>query len=185
MSVKLVTSHGNITIILHYKECPKTCRNFIELAKHSYYDGVIFHRVVPDFVAQTGDPLGDGTGGESIYGRPFEDEIKGKLSHDKKGVVSMANAGHNSNTSQFFFTLRAISHLDGKYTVFGYVTEDSLSVLDDIAKVKVKDDKPVSPVKIFSAEVLENPWSNETSLPSGCSIPEKPLLDSKKKCSIM
>lgn len=185
MSVQLDTSHGAITIRLYCKETPRTCRNFIELAKHGYYDGVIFHRVVPDFVAQTGDPYGDGRGGESIYGPYFDDEISAKLSHDRKGIVAMANAGRNTNSSQFFFTFKECPHLDGKHTVFGYVTDDSLSVLDDIQIVKCssKNQRPVNPIKIFSAQVLENPWADEP-LPPNSAIPEKPLVQDKKKCVI-
>jgi len=183
MSVKLVTSHGTLNINLYWKETPKTCRNFIELCKHGYYDGVIFHRVIPDFVCQTGDPYGDGRGGESIYGPYFEDEIVAKLSHDSKGIVSMANAGRNTNSSQFFVTFRPVPHLDGKHTVFGAVSEDTQAVLDDIAVVKTKNKKPVVPVKIFTAQVVENPWHNQP-LPAGCNIPEKPLINDKGKCTI-
>lgn len=123
MSVLLNTTFGPIKIELYHREAPKTCRNFIELCKHGYYDGVLFYvcntrkdltywsqRVAKDFMCQTGDPLGDGTGGQSIYGGPFEDEISGKLSHDSPGIVSMANAGRNTNTSQFFITFRAVSN---------------------------------------------------------------------------
>lgn len=183
MSVRLETSHGPIDIRLFTKETPRTCRNFIELAKHGYYDGIIFHRVVPDFVAQTGDPYGDGRGGESIYGPYFDDEISAKLSHDKKGIVSMANAGRNTNSSQFFLTFKDCPHLDGKHTVFGYVTDECLSVLDDIQVVKCKNKKPVEPVKIFTAQVIDNPWADD-ELPAGAVIPEKPLVQEKKKCII-
>ena len=98
-------------------------------------------------------------------------------------VVSMANAGRNTNSSQFFLTFKECPHLDGKHTVFGYVTAEGLGVLDDIQRVKCKDKKPVEPVKIFTAQVLENPWANE-ELPEGTNIPEKPLVQEKKKCVI-
>lgn len=183
MSVKLVTTHGDILLTLYWKETPRTCRNFIELAKAGYYDGVVFHRVIPDFVCQTGDPLGDGRGGESIYGPYFDDEIVAKLSHDRKGVVAMANAGRNTNSSQFFLTFKAVPHLDGKHTVFGQVSEECLSVLDDIALVPCKDKKPIKAVKIFSATVLDNPWQDQP-LPPNTAVPEKPLVTDKGKCSI-
>eukprot|EP00959_Pyramimonas_sp_CCMP1952_P104374 2181443-Pyramimonas_sp.AAC.2 len=93
-------------------------------------------------MAQTGDPFGDGTGGESIYGPTFEDEIVAKLSHDSRGIVAMANAGRNTNSSQFFITFRPCPHLDGKHTVFGRVTE-GMSVVDEIQLVKIdKKKKP-------------------------------------------
>lgn len=186
MSVRLETTYGSIDIVLHIKECPRTCRNFVELTKSGYYDGVLFHRVVPGFVAQSGDPFGDGTGGESIYGLYFDDEIHARLAHDKRGIVSMANCGRNTNSSQFFITFDAASHLDGKHTVFGYITgEHSLLAIRDIETVKThkKTSKPVKDVKIFSASVTNNPWENQ-SLPEGCSIPSKPLIQEKSKCTI-
>lgn len=96
----------------------------------------------------------------------------------------MANAGRNTNSSQFFLTFKECPHLDGKHTVFGYVSaEEGLSVLDDIQRVKCKNKKPLEPVKIFTAQVLENPWAND-ELPEGAAIPEKPLVQDKKKCVI-
>eukprot|EP00976_Prorocentrum_cordatum_P114879 1195913-Prorocentrum_minimum.AAC.16 len=131
-------------------------------------------------MAQTGDPFGDGTGGESIYGPTFEDEIVAKLSHDSRGIVAMANAGRNTNSSQFFITFRPCPHLDGKHTVFGRVTE-GMSVVDEIQLVKIdKKKKPVKPIKIFAANVDHDPWEGE-KLPSGASIPDKPLVKQKSK----
>eukprot|EP00033_Pygsuia_biforma_P002137 GCRY01002372.1.p1 GENE.GCRY01002372.1~~GCRY01002372.1.p1 ORF type:complete len:187 (+),score=13.57 GCRY01002372.1:223-783(+) len=186
MSVTLNTSFGVIQINLFYHECPKTCRNFIELAKSGYYDGLLFHRVVPEFMCQTGDPFGDGTGGESIYGGVFDDEISAKLSHSGPGIVSMANCGvRNTNSSQFFITFRQCPHLDGKHTVFGQVEESCFTVLQDFQTVKTKNKKPIKPVKLFSAEVTFDPFENQP-LPSGASIPEKPLIgDEGKKCLVM
>merc|ERR1719271_1564156 len=126
MSVRFETSMGSLTVNLHVQQTPRTCRNFMELAKHGYYDGCIFHRVVKNFMCQTGDPDPDTqntTGGESIYGQYFDDEVVAALSHDRPGVVSMANAGLNTNSSQFFITFRACEHLDGKHTIFGYVDD--------------------------------------------------------------
>merc|ERR1719414_2108166 len=129
-----------MTVRLHYKRAPVTCRNFLELAKAGYYDGCIIHRVVKGFMCQSGDP--DPTsphshGGESIYGPTFMDEIISTLSHDKTGIVSMANAGLNTNSSQFFITFKACEHLDGKHTIFGFVREDDWPVLKEIEQVKV------------------------------------------------
>lgn len=95
---------GDIFIILFPEECPKTCENFLTHAKNGYYNSVIFHRVIKGFMVQTGDPLGDGTGGESIWGSHFEDEFSANLNHEKPFMVSMANAGPNTNGSQFFIT---------------------------------------------------------------------------------
>ena len=103
--------------------CPKTVENFTVHSKNGYYNGVIFHRVIKGFMIQTGDPFGDGTGGESIWGHDFEDEIHPKLKHDVPFTLSMANAGPNTNGSQFFITTVPLPHLDGKHTVFGRVTK--------------------------------------------------------------
>ena len=91
MAVTLKTSYGDLLITLEWREAPRTARNFMELCKSGYYDGVLFHRVVPGFMCQTGDPLGDGSGGESIYGPTFEDEISARLSHAGLGVVAMVS----------------------------------------------------------------------------------------------
>lgn len=175
MSVELITSHGDITIELYHRECPKTCRNFLELAKSGYYDGLIFHRLVADFMVQTGDPVGNGTGGESIYGATFEDEIVARLSHTRAGTLSMANSGRNSNSSQFFITFKPTPHLDGKHTVFGHVTS-GMNVLEDMQTQKVdKNNRPKKPMKLFSVHVLHDPWEGQP-LPPGSKIPEKPLV---------
>mmetsp|Transcript_19821 Transcript_19821/g.63048 ORF Transcript_19821/g.63048 Transcript_19821/m.63048 type:complete len:209 (-) Transcript_19821:187-813(-) len=170
MSVTLVTSHGDITIDLFHRDTPRTSRNFIELARHGYYDGLLVHRIVQDFIMQAGDPSGDGTGGESIYGRHFNDEILGRLGHGAKGMVGMANSGRNTNGSQFFITFNECSHLDGRHTVFGRVVE-GLDVVDYIQLVKVdKKGKPIKPVKIFTAHVNEDPWEGQP-LPEGARLP--------------
>ncbi|TVU04523.1 hypothetical protein EJB05_47634, partial [Eragrostis curvula] len=98
---------------MYYKHAPKTCRNFVELARRGYYDNVIFHRIIKDFIVQGGEPTGTGRGGESIYGAKFEDEIKPELKHTGAGILSMANAGPNTNGSQFFITLAPCQSLDG------------------------------------------------------------------------
>ncbi|KAF8654001.1 hypothetical protein HU200_062143 [Digitaria exilis] len=127
--VTLETSMGGITFEMYYKHAPKTCRNFVELARRGYYDNVIFHRIIKvssllsfaleDFIVQGGDPTGTGRGGESIYGAKFEDEIKSELKHTGAGILSMANAGPNTNGSQFFITLAPCQSLDGKARHFG------------------------------------------------------------------
>jgi peptidyl-prolyl cis-trans isomerase-like 1 len=108
---------------LYWDEAPKTCRNFAELAKRGYYNRTVFHRLIRDFMVQGGDPTGTGRGGESIYGGKFQDELTPKLKHTGAGILSMANAGPNTNGSQFFITLAPAPHLDGKHTIFGRVSK--------------------------------------------------------------
>jgi len=122
------TDKGTVVIDLFSDKAPKTVNNFVFLAREGFYDGIIFHRVISDFMAQAGDPTGKGTGGP---GYKFEDEFDPGLKHDKKGILSMANAGPNTNGSQFFITHRATPHLDGKHSVFGQVI-DGLQVLMSI-----------------------------------------------------
>jgi peptidyl-prolyl cis-trans isomerase B (cyclophilin B) len=114
------TDAGDIVIDLFADKAPKTVNNFVFLARDGYYDGVTFHRVIRDFMAQGGDPTGTGRGGP---GYRFDDEFDPSLRHDGPGVLSMANAGPGTNGSQFFITFRATPHLDGKHTVFGKVSQ--------------------------------------------------------------
>ncbi|KAI1400652.1 cyclophilin-like domain-containing protein [Hypoxylon fuscum] len=154
-NVALETSMGVITVELYTSHAPRTCTNFATLARRGYYDGVIFHRVIPNFMAQTGDPTGTGRGGASIYGDKFADEIAGDLRHTGAGVLSMANAGQDTNGSQFFLTLAPTPWLDGKHTIFGRV-KTGMSVLKRMGLVKTDaDDRPVEEVRIIRARVLE------------------------------
>ena len=114
------TDKGDIVVELFADKAPATVNNFVFLARDGYYDGVTFHRVIRDFMAQSGDPTGTGRGGP---GYTFADEFDPSLRHDGPGVLSMANAGPGTNGSQFFITHRATPHLDGKHAVFGRVTE--------------------------------------------------------------
>lgn len=132
------TTHGPITVALHAEQAPLTVANFINLAKRGFYDGLSFHRVIPDFMIQGGCPKGTGTGGP---GYKFEDETKNGVKHER-GVLSMANAGPNTNGSQFFITHVATPWLDGKHTVFGKVTA-GMEVVD-----KVKQGDAIKSVKI-------------------------------------
>ncbi|XVE79289.1 hypothetical protein DITRI_Ditri14bG0045900 [Diplodiscus trichospermus] len=122
-NVVLHTTMGDIHIRLYPEECPKTVENLTTHCRNGYYDNLIFHRVIKGFMIQTGDPLGDGTGGQSIWGREFEDEFHKSLRHDRPFTVSMANAGPNTNGSQFFITTVATPWLDNKHTVFGRVVK--------------------------------------------------------------
>jgi peptidyl-prolyl cis-trans isomerase B (cyclophilin B) len=114
------TNRGVIVLKLYGSQTPRTVNNFVCLADDGYYDGVTFHRVIPDFMVQGGDPTGTGRGGP---GYTFKDEFDPKLKHDKPGVLSMANAGPGTNGSQFFITHLPTPWLDGKHSVFGQVTE--------------------------------------------------------------
>lgn len=115
------TSIGTFSVELYWDHAPKTCKNFHELARRSYYDSTTFHRIVKDFMIQGGDPTATGRGGDSIYGGKFEDEIKPTLRHVGAGILSMANSGPNTNGSQFFITLAPTPWLDGKHTIFGRI----------------------------------------------------------------
>ncbi|KAK9480842.1 cyclophilin-like domain-containing protein [Lipomyces japonicus] len=144
---------GPITIELYYNHAPKTCKNFYELARRGYYNGVIFHRIIPDFMIQGGDPTGTGRGGVSIYGEKFEDEISPELKHTGAGIISMANSGPNTNGSQFFITLAPTQWLDGKHTIFGRVSS-GLKIVQRIALVRTgAADRPVEDIKILKALV--------------------------------
>ncbi len=179
------TTMGDISIRLFNDKVPMTVKNFIELSKKGYYNGLIFHRVIKDFMIQGGDPTGTGCGGESIYGEKFEDEFDPDL-HNIKGALSMANAGPNTNGSQFFIvqasevpqgmleqmrgmadrgfpenTVKAYEALGGtpwldfRHSVFGQVFE-GMDVVDAIANVKTNGaDRPLEDVKIVSIDIKE------------------------------
>jgi len=125
---RMQTDLGTMVIELFARQAPRTVNNFVFLAKEGFYEGVMFHRVIADFMAQGGDPTGTGSGGP---GYQFADELNPDLRHDSQGILSMANAGPNTNGSQFFITHRATPHLDGKHAVFGKVV-DGLDVLMSI-----------------------------------------------------
>lgn len=178
------TTLGDIKVKLFKEETPKTFENFTTHAKNGYYNGIKFHRVIKDFMIQGGDPLGNGTGGESIWGTSFKDEFNPKL-HNLRGALSMANCGPNTNGSQFFIVQantvpqnmieqmkdlpdayppeigKAYSELGGtpwldfRHTVFGQVI-DGMDIVDNIASVKVNDrDMPLEDVLINSIEIME------------------------------
>lgn len=179
--VVMNTTMGPIKIKLFPEQAPKTVENFLTHAENGYYDGIIFHRVIEDFMIQGGDPTGTGMGGASIYGDTFEDEFSMEL-FNLKGALSMANAGPGTNGSQFFIVHASevpgsadqmkkggwpeeiaeayvekggTPHLDQKHTVFGQVIE-GMDVVDKIAKVKKgRQDKPVEDISIESIEILQ------------------------------
>ena len=176
--VEMVTTEGSIKIKLFPKIAPKAVENFMTHAKDGYYDGVIFHRVIDDFMIQGGDPEGTGTGGTSIWDKPFEDEFSNQL-YNIRGALSMANSGANTNGSQFFIVQNSDDmsdgllsedvpskiidaykkggspHLDGRHTVFGQVVE-GMDVVDKIAKAETgENDKPKKDIKIEKINILQ------------------------------
>lgn len=179
--INIKTTMGDIKIKLFPEKAPKTVENFLTHIKNGYYNGIIFHRVIPDFMIQCGDPTGTGMGGESIWGKPFKDEFSPHL-HNYRGALSMANAGPNTNGSQFFIVqasgcdesmieqikragwdteivdkyaeLGGTPWLDNHHTVFGQVT-DGMDIVDKIAAAKRnRQDKPVEEIKIISINIL-------------------------------
>lgn len=144
------TEEGDIVVDLAQGKAPNTVNNFVFLAQEGFYDGVIFHRVIEDFMAQTGDPTGTGRGGP---GYKFEDEFHPDLRHDGPGVVSMANAGPDTNGSQFFITYTATDWLDDKHAVFGRVIEG----MDVVNSIPPRDpqDSSAPAVRIETIEIQE------------------------------
>ncbi|MBI4436176.1 MAG: peptidylprolyl isomerase [Candidatus Omnitrophica bacterium] len=153
VKITLKTTKGEIGAELYPKEAPKTVENFLTLARKGFYNGIIFHRVIPKFMLQTGDPTGTGMGGP---GYTFKDEFSPNLRHDRPGVLSMANAGPDTNGSQFFITEVPTPWLDDHHSVFGRVTE-GMEVVHAIANVKRDaQDKPLEPIRIEEI-VIEDP----------------------------
>ena len=151
--VRFETTMGAFVVELYHAQAPKTCQNFAELAKRGYYDGVTFHRIVKDFVVQGGDPTGTGKGGESIYGGKFADEITRELKHTGAGILSMANAGPNTNGSQFFITTADTPWLDGKHVVFGRVLE-GMDVVKKVEAAGSSSGRPTARVLVAASGEL-------------------------------
>lgn len=150
LSAVMTTSRGEIRLDLHEHKTPVTVANFVNLARRGFYDGLVFHRVISDFMIQGGCPSGTGTGGP---GYRFEDECAPDLPHDGPGVLSMANAGPGTNGSQFFITHAAAAWLDGKHTVFGRVASgqevvDAIEQGDGIEKIEIEGDAS----RLFAAQ---------------------------------
>ncbi|OBZ78799.1 Peptidyl-prolyl cis-trans isomerase-like 2 [Grifola frondosa] len=140
---------------------PKTCYNFLQLAKSGKYNNCLFHRLVPGFMIQTGDPSGTGSGGQSCWGTPFRDEydMRNAAKHDARGVLAMANKGPSTNGSQFYLTFRATPNLDKKHTVFGKLVggEDVLDALESLP-VKPGTERPAKPVRITEVVIYQDPF---------------------------
>ena len=155
-TVVLETSMGSIVVELYTSHAPKTCQNFSTLASRNYYNGTIFHRIIPNFMIQGGDPTGTGRGGSSIYGEKFEDEIRNDLKHTGAGVLSTANSGPNTNGSQFFISLAPTPWLDGRHTIFGRV-KSGMRIVQRMGLVKTgAEDRPEEEITVLSAKVFQS-----------------------------
>lgn len=149
----LETTQGTIEIKLMPEAAPKTCENFTGLIEKGYYDGIIFHRVIKDFMLQGGDPTGTGMGGESLWGGKFEDECSPDQTFNRKGLLAMANAGPNTNGSQFFITTVECPWLNMRHTIFGEVTE-GYDIVEAIENTATDGrDRPLEEQKIIKASV--------------------------------
>lgn len=153
--VFLETTGGVIEIELYPKIAPKACENFLSLVKRGYYNGVLFHRVIKGFMIQTGDPTATGRGGESIWGKPFKDEVREDVTFKEKGMVAMANAGPNTNGSQFFITTKETPWLNMRHTIFGKVVAgyEAVSKIEGVGTDH--NDRPKKDQKIIKAYVKE------------------------------
>jgi peptidylprolyl isomerase len=152
-TVVLETNQGNIEIKLKNDIAPKTCENFEQLVQKGYYNGLIFHRVIKGFMVQGGDPTGTGAGGESIWGKPFEDEVTPQAKFDAPGILAMANAGPNTNASQFFITTAKTPWLNMRHTIFGEVISgyEVVQKIEDTATGS--NDRPLTEQKIIKAYI--------------------------------
>jgi len=152
-NVVFETNKGKIEFRLFLEVAPKTVENFVGLAKKGYYDGIIFHRVIKNFMIQGGDPTGTGRGGNSLWKKPFEDEFAPEIVFDRSGLLAMANSGRNTNGSQFFITTVKTPWLNGRHTIFGEVIE-GFEVVRSIENSSVDGrDKPLEEIKIIKAYV--------------------------------
>ncbi|UTT89552.1 hypothetical protein NDA17_005973 [Ustilago hordei] len=158
--VTLTTSKGEIDIELFSRETPLACRNFLTLALEGYYDNLIFHRLLPGFIIQSGDPSGTGNYGESIYGKPFAIEPHSRLKFNRRGLLAMA-AQDKQNESQFFLTLDATPELQAKHTLIGRVVGKCIYNLLELAEgVELDGDRPRYPPKLLEVKVLQNPFDD-------------------------
>ncbi|KAI5123760.1 hypothetical protein M0805_000351 [Coniferiporia weirii] len=162
--VRVITNlGGSLNLELYCEKAPKTCYNFLMLARDGKYNNCVFHRLVPGFMIQTGDPTGTGTGGESHWGTPFRDEhdLKGAAKHDGRGVLAMANRGAGTNGSQFYLTFKSTPNLDGKHTVFGKLVGGE-DVLDTLERLPCKEgtERPAKTVRITEVVIYQDPFED-------------------------
>lgn len=208
-SVILHTNHGDLSVELFAKQTPLTCRNFLQHCLDGYYDNTIFHRLVPGFILQGGDPTGTGNGGESIYdqgafsgdldpwpldqrrgknagptGVNFKDEFHSRLKFNRRGLLGMANESTpDTNGSQFFFTLDRTEELNGKNTMFGRVAGDTIYNLANMGEGEVQEgtERPLYPTKITNVEILVNPFEDMKKRDRVAQRTAKPAVPEKKK----
>lgn len=156
--VRLITNLGPLNLELYCDVVPKTCENFMKHCQNGYYEGTKFHRSIRNFMIQGGDPTNTGNGGESIWGKKFEDEFRPNLSHTGRGVLSMANSGKNTNGSQFFITFRSCKHLDNKHTIFGKVV-GGMETLTEMERIEVDNkDRPIEDIIIVKCQIFVDPY---------------------------
>ena len=185
--VLLRTSAGDVMLELFAKQTPLASRNFLQLCLDGYYDNTIFHRLIPGFIIQGGDPTGTGSGGESSFdgGEPFADEIHSRLKFNRRGLLGMANTGQkNDNGSQFFLTLGVTPELTGKNTMFGRVVGDTIYNLMKMGEAELVDegsDRPLYPSKVLGTEILVNPFEGMTKKAEPQSTKSKEEKKPKKK----
>lgn len=155
---RIETNLGSLNIELQTETAPRAVWNFVQLAKKGYYNGVRFHRNIKNFMIQGGDPTGTGKGGSSIWGKNFNDEFDGPLTHDARGIMSMANKGKNTNSSQFFITYKPAKHLDRKHTIFGRVV-GGLDILQKLEQAPVDEsDRPIKDIVMENVVVFVDPF---------------------------
>lgn len=173
---RLTTNFGELNLELYPEHAPKAVWNFVKLSQRGYYKAVKFHRNIKNFMLQGGDPTATGRGGQSYWGKPFADEFDGPLVHDGRGVLSMANKGKDTNTSQFFITYRAVPHLNRKHTIFGRVI-DGLDTLKRLEAVEVDDrDRPTERCEIEDIVIYVDPFEEYLKQRS-----EKEAADARKE----
>ncbi|VDB93974.1 Bgt-2141 [Blumeria graminis f. sp. tritici] len=181
-SCVLNTTAGDISLELWASQLPLTCRNFLQHCLDGYYDNTIFHRLVPNFILQGGDPTGTGNGGESIYDCGFKDEFHSRIKFNRRGLLGMANEGPDSNGSQFFITLDSTPELQGKNTLFGRVAGDTIYNVALIGEAEVGEgERPTYPVKITSVEILVNPFKDMIRRERIAPTVVPPMVTEKKK----
>ena len=188
--VLLTTTSGDLLLELFAKQTPLASRNFLQHCLDGYYNGTIFHRLVPDFIVQGGDPTGTGDGGESIFpgGAPFEDEFHSRLKYTRRGLLGMANEGkEGSNGSQFFLTLGETRELEGRNTLFGRVVGDTIYNLVKMGEAELQagegSERPVYPTKVTGAEILVNPFEDmvRTEVKARAAVPQDREVKKKGK----